>query len=228
MVPTTTTTTTNSHYNITPTTTHSSRWIPKVEETEDKRKRSGWTEVLSRHNKRPVYSNKVENDPFAGMKSCVNYELEIERLKQIVPKVMIQKPTTLYTQAHYSRSSSPDTAHSSDSDNSNFLHESGSITEQEKTRFLTFVRNWTGDCKAGHFDDQCMMENSSSLWAEPFPWNYHPTATSAASVTSTHTAAHYHLWLSQPVQNQSSYNHWQSQQPNINRHGPIGMGRKKH
>ncbi|GAA5809004.1 hypothetical protein MFLAVUS_002405 [Mucor flavus] len=217
--------TTNSHYNITPTTTHSSRWIPKVEETEDKRKRSGWTEVLSRHNKRPVYTNKVENDPFAGMKSCVNYELEIERLKQIVPKVMIPKPT-LYTQPHYSRSSSPDTAHSSDSDNSSFLHESG-ITEQEKARFLTFVRNWTGDWKAGHFDDQCIMENSSSLWAEPFPWNYHPTA-SAAAATSTNTAAHYHLWHSQPVQNQSLYNHWQNQQPNTNRHGPIGMGRKKH
>ncbi|KAG2235616.1 hypothetical protein INT48_002390 [Thamnidium elegans] len=214
MVPTTT----NNNYNITPTT-YSSRWIPKVEETEDKRKRSGWTEVVSKHNKRPVYNNnKVDNDPFAGMKSCVNYELEIERLKQIVPKVMIQKLSP-YTQTHYSRSSSPDTAHSSDSDNSS-LPESA-ITEQEKARFLTFVRNWTGDWKAGH--NQFM--DSSSLWAEPSPWNYHPTASN-----NHNTAAHYHLWHSQPVQNQSSYNHWQNQQPTINRHGqhPIGMGRKKH
>ncbi|GAA5801229.1 hypothetical protein HPULCUR_006673 [Helicostylum pulchrum] len=192
-----------------------SRWIPKVEETEEKRKRSGWTEVLSRHNKRNVYNNgKVENDPFAGMKSCVNYELEIERLKQLVPKVTVQKYN-----AQYSRSSSPDTAHSSDSDTSS-LHESSVITEQEKARFLTFVRNWTGDWRKAASDDELMDSSGSSLWAEPLPWNYHP---------SNNTAAHYHLWYSQPVQNQSSYNHWQHhQQPNINRHGPIGMGRKKH
>lgn len=220
----TTATTTTDKYYITPTT-YNSRWIPKVEDTEEKRRRSGWTEVISRHNKRHVYNSKLEHDPFAGMKSCVDYQQEIERIKQIVPKVVTQKPT--HYPPHYSRSTSPDTTHSSDSESS--LPESV-ITEQEKARFLAFVRSWTGDWKGNHFDDQFM--DNSSLWAEPSPWNYHPTAFNNNTTTApaAATTSHYHLWHSQPVQNQSSYNHWQNQQPIINRHGqhPIGMGRKKH
>jgi hypothetical protein len=211
--------TNNSTHNITTTTpaTTSSRWIPKTtveESTEDKKKQqqrsfsssssSAWTEVVSKHHKRHP------NDPFAGMKSSVDYEQEIERLKQLVPKVPSSSldnnkkynnssssssdsssrsttPPNLnhsyrssisnkQQQAHeISRSNSPDTTHSSDSDIS--LPEPPSqqtVTEQEKARFLAFVRSWTGDYKGTyhnqHYD--IVDNNSNSLWAQQTPWDY--------------------------------------------------------
>ncbi|KAI8364029.1 hypothetical protein EDC96DRAFT_511628 [Choanephora cucurbitarum] len=115
-----------------------------------------WTEVVSK---------KKQHDPFAGMKSSVDYELEIERLKQLVPKVHsntvidYKKKFSLEKKAsHYhsykphsndftlSRSNSPDTTHSTDSDSSSLAE---IVTEEEKMRFLAFVRNWTGDWRKG-------------------------------------------------------------------------------
>ncbi|KAI8997496.1 hypothetical protein BDB01DRAFT_699609, partial [Pilobolus umbonatus] len=104
-----------------------------------------------------------EENPFAGMKSCVDYEQEIERLKQIVPKVDTKRHII-------SRSTSPDTAHSSDMES---VSDHSYITEEEKARFLAFVRNWTGDWKGGwgnhgSVDD---LDNNDSLWADQSPWN---------------------------------------------------------
>lgn len=117
--------------------------------------KEGWTEVISRK-QRPH-----KKDPFAGMKSCVNYELEIERLKQLV------KCNRSY------------------------------VTEQEKFRFLAFVCSWTGK---GDFDQEFL--DNSSLWAIASPWHYcHSVQNKPLSHSPTTT---------------------------INRHGPIGMGRRKH
>ena len=152
------------------TSNNSSRYIPK-EDHEDRKKRStGWTEVTSKQSKR----NPNVNDPFAGMKSCVDYEQEIERLKQIVPKV----PRQTTKQSHHphqeiSRSNSPDTTHSSDSEAS-LPEPQPVISKEEKARFLSFVRSWAGDCKGGygHNDDELM--NNNSLWAEQSPWTARP------------------------------------------------------
>lgn len=153
-------------YNSTTFGTNNNRWIPK-EELQEKRT-NGWIEVVSKHSKR--HSTNV-NDPFAGMKSCVDYEQEIERLKQLVPKVTpITKSNKLQG---ISRSTSPDTTHSSDSDIS--LPEPQSvISKEERARFLAFVRSWTGDLKGGygHHEDELM--NNNSLWADQSPWTTPP------------------------------------------------------
>ncbi|KAL7316316.1 hypothetical protein PS15m_005424 [Mucor circinelloides] len=239
-----------------------------------------WTEVVS---KKKLYQQQQQqlqqqqqqqhgvDDPFAGMKSCVDYEQEIERLKQLVPKVpadsqhkkrpSLEKkfntntntntttsntststsnhtnnnhnflnnefintsnttstiasptPTTTSTSnatdnptstaSTISRSNSPDTTHSSDSDVSSVLSDHQIVTEEEKLRFLAFVRSWTGDWRKGAMMDD--LTSSNSLWADQSPWSRRHN-----------------------VQSQQYYSY---QQPTmLNKHGqqPIGMGRKTH
>ncbi|KAI9247447.1 hypothetical protein BDA99DRAFT_525936 [Phascolomyces articulosus] len=61
------------------------------------------------------------------------------------------------------------------------------ITEEEKTRFLQFMRHWTGGWKGwehtnnihqsnddGHFSGMESVRNGGSLWAEQLPWTKHP------------------------------------------------------
>jgi hypothetical protein len=186
------------------------RWIP-ADEFDDKKKRSSWTEVIS---------TKKKHDPFAGMKSCVDYEQEIERIKQLVPKVDHRKrspktstasssssstisdtsstdstatitPTlhnininntstninntpTTSVPSLYSRSSSPCSDNHDSSDDAESVPEQTSvITEEEKARFLAFVRSWTGDWKGG-WNSSPVELNSGSLWTEQSPWDTAP------------------------------------------------------
>ncbi|KAI9282594.1 hypothetical protein BY458DRAFT_496718 [Sporodiniella umbellata] len=88
-----------------------------------------------------------KSDPFAGMNTSVSYEKEIEKLKQQI----VKKPLI-------SRSSTPD----SDAESV-----SSSVSEAEKARFLTFVRNWTGHWKGWEGTEM----NSGSLWSDQSPWN---------------------------------------------------------
>jgi hypothetical protein len=203
------------------------------------------------------------------MKSCVDYEQEIERLKQLVPKVPShhhthnnnnnnnnkkQSTNSLYTTSttsttnnnhHFntihnttnfnsstttttttitttttaassiSRSNSPDTTHSSDSDNSSLLSDQ-TVTEEEKLRFLAFVRSWAGDWRKGPttLED---LSLPSSLWADQSPWNY------SVKRRPTH---HIHDYSAAP------YSYWQTPtitSTNHNTRGhqlPIGMGRR--
>ncbi|KAG2215138.1 hypothetical protein INT46_006524 [Mucor plumbeus] len=232
---------------------------------------SKWTEVVSKkkqyqQQQQQQQQQQIEgrggaDDPFAGMKSCVDYEQEIERLKQLVPKVSIdsqhkKRPslekkfntnntttiitsntttttsnhtnnnynfynnefintnnttstitsptTTTPTTSTISRSNSPDTTHSSDSDVSSLLSDQ-IVTEEEKLRFLAFVRSWTGDWRKGAMMDD-LTSSSNSLWADQSPWSRRHN-----------------------VQSQQYYSY---QQPTtmLNKHGqqPIGMGRKNH
>ncbi|CEP16616.1 hypothetical protein [Parasitella parasitica] len=220
-----------------------------------------WTEVVSKKKQHQQQQQQQQHhqhhqyvaadDPFAGMKSCVDYEQEIERLKQLVPKVPVgdshhkKKPslekkfntnnatttpsntsnhtnhhflnnefintnnttsiaspaTTTPTTATISRSTSPDTTHSSDSDVSSLLSDQF-VTEEEKLRFLAFVRSWTGDWRKGTMVED--LTSSNSLWADQSPWSRRHN-----------------------VQSQPYYSY---QQPTtmLNKHGqqPIGMGRK--
>ncbi|KAF1797075.1 hypothetical protein FB192DRAFT_1029978 [Mucor lusitanicus] len=103
-----------------------------------------------------------------------------------------------------SRSNSPDTTHSSDSDVSSVLSDHQIVTEEEKLRFLAFVRSWTGDWRKGAMMDD-LTSSSTSLWADQSPWSRRHN-----------------------VQSQQYYSY---QQPTmLNKHGqqPIGMGRKTH
>ncbi|KAI8084059.1 uncharacterized protein B0P05DRAFT_585825 [Gilbertella persicaria] len=193
-----------------------------------------WTEVVSK---------KKQHDPFAGMKSSVDYELEIERLKQLVPKVhnstiidnhhkkkymekklshfhhhSIQSHsnhhynnhTTTHLTPHtmtthefnnsLSRSTSPDTIHSTDSDNSSLAE---IVTEEEKLRFLAFVRSWTGDWRKG----QPLMNQ----WAaDQSPWYTGPRRVSKLEEFPTHDL------------------YWQTSNVQTNTYSvqPIGFGRK--
>jgi hypothetical protein len=211
---------------------NSSRWSNITTKSEDK-----WTEVVSK--KKQHYSHS-QNDPFAGMKSCVDYEQEIERLKQLVPKVpshthnkkpnvytnnnnnnnnnqhfntIHNNPTTI-TAASISRSNSPDTTHSSDSDSSSLLSDQ-TVTEEEKLRFLAFVRSWTGDWRKGPttLEDLSMP---SSLWADQSPWNYSVKRRPTQHIHDDYSAAPYSYWQT-PI---TSTNHNRGHQL------PIGMGRR--
>lgn len=171
---------------------NSNRWIPTTTSTKEEQRTNGWIEVVSKHSKRhPVNNNS--NDPFAGMKSCVDYEQEIERLKQLVPKVTTNKGNNKHQPQGISRSTSPDTTHSSDSDNS--LPEPQSvISKEERARFLAFVRSWTGDLKGGygHHEDELM--NNNSLWAEQLPWTTRPmsyTTTNNSIYNNNNQLQHY-------------------------------------
>lgn len=164
-------------YNITPVT---SSYNNKEEHDKKRRSAAVWTEVVSKHNKRHSNNNSNVNDPFAGMKSSVDYEQEIERLKQIVPKAprqIKQQHNRHQDVLLLSRSNSPDTTHSSDSDSS--LPEPQSvISKEERARFIAFVRSWTGDWKGGYShnddDDELMNNDNYSLWAEQSPWTTRP------------------------------------------------------
>lgn len=221
---------------------NSSRWSTSTTKSEEDK----WTEVVS---KKKHHYNHNQNDPFAGMKSCVDYEQEIERLKQLVPKVPShthnkkQQPTTNTTSSYtsnnnsnnnhhfntihntttfnstpstaasISRSNSPDTTHSSDSDNSSLLSDQ-TVTEEEKLRFLAFVRSWTGDWRKGPttLED---LSLPSSLWADQSPWNYSVKRRPTHHIHD-YSAAPYSYWQS-PI---TSTNHNRGQQL------PIGMGRR--
>ncbi|KAI8334575.1 hypothetical protein BC941DRAFT_431584 [Chlamydoabsidia padenii] len=185
--------------------------------TNDKR-RNTWVEATRRKPTPRSADGPTTADPFAGMKTCINYQQEIERLKTLVPKVEIKKrpssssslrpnstggtdssdmisssssqassisSSTTSSSSHDSVSSSSTSAcspsssatslkslsvqHSVDStptmticlnDESpllpppppedDHLQQSSSsssssvITDEEKTRFLEFMRSWTG------------------------------------------------------------------------------------
>ncbi|KAI9318792.1 hypothetical protein BX666DRAFT_1542330 [Dichotomocladium elegans] len=137
-------------------------------------------------------------DPFAGMNSAVNYQQEIERLKALVPKV---DPNGKSKQRISSRSkgtatttskrSSPRTSTASMGEAMDHLpstvspmatprsmspNEEDVITEEEKIRFLEFMKNWTGSWKAwdgSHPYDTTALESirdDRSLWARQMPW----------------------------------------------------------
>lgn len=104
-------------------------------------------------------NRKYGLDPFAGMNSSVNYEQEIEKLKQqIVKKKLPPKKTPTL-----SRSTSPD---SSDAESVSSDH----VSEAEKARFLAFVRSWTGDWKGG-WGAGTVEFSTGSLWSDHSPWN---------------------------------------------------------
>ncbi|KAG1043831.1 hypothetical protein G6F43_011563 [Rhizopus delemar] len=129
------------------TTTASSHTTSTVEE------KRYYSDTTLRKNKKAV-----QIDPFAGMNSSVNYEKEIEKLKQqIVKKSVTKKLPTL------SRSNSPD---SSDAESVSSDH----VSEAEKARFLAFVRSWTGNWKGG-WGEGTIEFNSGSLWSDQSPWN---------------------------------------------------------
>ncbi|KAI7867188.1 hypothetical protein BDF14DRAFT_1882053 [Spinellus fusiger] len=203
---------------------------------DEKRKQQPWTDVINKK------SNANKSDPFTGMKQCVDYQQEIERLKTLVPKVdtkkRAQRPFTATTwnetnlrpinksmsskkslvspstrerpmsslglsfnpkdiesepcrvrsvtaphspvsSKHSTPTISPTPSHSDISDDSlKATPEAGlqttndnPITEEEKTRFIEFVRSWTGGWK-GREDES--MKKTSSLWADPSPWDFTP------------------------------------------------------
>lgn len=162
---------------------NNNRWIPTTS-TKEEQRTNGWIEVVSKHSKRHPPNNN-SNDPFAGMKSCVDYEQEIERLKQLVPKVTTNKSNNKHQHQVISRSTSPDTTHSSDSDNS--LPEPQSvISKEERARFLAFVRSWTGDLKGGYGHQEDELMNNNSLWAEQLPWTTRPMSYTTTNNNSTY------------------------------------------
>ncbi|KAI7894547.1 uncharacterized protein EV154DRAFT_402866, partial [Mucor mucedo] len=91
-------------------------------------------------------------DPFAGMKACVNYQQEIERLKQLV-KTPPSPPPPITTA---SEAPTPDDTTTT---------AGPVVTEQEKIRFLAFVCSWTTGGPTSQF-----LETTNSLWAIPSPW----------------------------------------------------------
>lgn len=136
------------------------------------RSNNQWTEVVSKKKQQHFTEGR---DPFAGMNTSINYQQEIERLKQLVPKAITDPKNNKksHHHSHYhntiSRSNSPDTTHSSsDSDTCSLSDQY--VTEQEKLRFLTFVRNWTGE-KSTTNNIQEFYSSSDSLWADQSPWN---------------------------------------------------------
>ncbi|KAI9017908.1 hypothetical protein CLU79DRAFT_307068 [Phycomyces nitens] len=288
--PTTTTTTATT---ATTTTTTTATKESESRQIEDDRK-SGWTDVC---NKKTTPTGgfgpfvNTDHDPFAGMKQCVDYQQEIERLKTLVPKVEAKKrpssrplsagawnestssprptgksmsskgtvssrksPTARpmsslglcsrtiddnsvgpervrsATAPHSPVSSksstptiSPTPSHSNISNGSVKAIEENSvarmvdssvkkaqkteadleaeaeadseatststassvsaplqtepknpITEEEKARFLEFVRSWTGGWKGGWGEDESMKKTAGSLWAEQSPWDFTP------------------------------------------------------
>jgi len=233
---TTTTTSTAITTSTTATVTPASRWTLKSGNDDMERKKSAWTEV-----------RRKQQDPFAGMNSRVDYEQEIERLKQITPKVDSVKRRNPKQQSNkcmekknrntgdheksselmISRSNSPDTAHSSDLDSLSSEH--SGITEEEKIRFLTFVRNWTGDWKGAwgdHHDEGALEFNSHSndysLWADQSPWNtsldhrrHQQQYLTSAHLRYTHPANNDYLMTSNPpsvVHPESADLYWQWKQ----------------
>ncbi|KAL0080506.1 hypothetical protein F4703DRAFT_1931469 [Phycomyces blakesleeanus] len=70
---------------------------PESRQTEGDDRKSGWTDVgVSKKATTPTTSGfgpfvNTDHDPFAGMKQCVDYQQEIERLKTLVPKVEAKK-----------------------------------------------------------------------------------------------------------------------------------------
>lgn len=66
-----------------------------LENTEEDKKRRAWTEVRSKKvSPLPTPDTATTDDPFAGMKSSINYQQEIERLKALVPKMDAGKKKT--------------------------------------------------------------------------------------------------------------------------------------
>jgi hypothetical protein len=57
------------------------------------RRRNTWAESAKRKltARSATAEGPTATDPFAGMKTCINYQQEIERLKTLVPKVEIKK-----------------------------------------------------------------------------------------------------------------------------------------
>lgn len=140
------------------------------------RNNNQWTEVVHNKKKQQHYFNEGL-DPFAGMNTSIDYEQEIERLKQLVPK---NKRKQHHYIPHYhsntiSRSNSPDTTHSTTSSSSSVDSDVSSlsdqyVTDQEKLRFFTFVRNWTSDSKKQQSIEE-FYSSADSLWADRSPWN---------------------------------------------------------
>ncbi|KAI7904221.1 uncharacterized protein BX663DRAFT_504351 [Cokeromyces recurvatus] len=152
------------------------------------------------------------------MKSCVNYELEIERLKQLVPAIDNRKRKSTYSNLPDNTDSDSTTSSSSSSSSCSSSSSNNAVTEEEKLRFLAFVRSWTGDWQQKPTENDLInLNNDYSLWADPLPW----------TISLDHSASHT-MMSSNTYNNYLSY--WQPQQPvHVNRHGqlPIGMGRKR-
>ncbi|KAI7862017.1 hypothetical protein BDF14DRAFT_1861112 [Spinellus fusiger] len=199
---------------------------------EDKKKQLLWTDITTK--KKVPYKHKpvILRDPFAGMKSCVDYEAEIERLKALVPKAesrkrifprpkstgsktetklphnsawhptdyelrpcaeptnsvpnttqlrrhatspsrpkpsvldTLQTPCTLHTPLcpESSEPEAPIEAHS-------ICHSGPVISEEERARFIEFVRTWTGGWRGWESGRGGDIRKSSSLWAEQTPWD---------------------------------------------------------
>ncbi|ORZ21247.1 hypothetical protein BCR42DRAFT_434159 [Absidia repens] len=74
--------------------------------TTTEKHRGGWTDSskrkLSPRSSAP--DGPTAADPFAGMKTCINYQQEIERLKTLVPKVESKKRSSQNQQQHHQRS----------------------------------------------------------------------------------------------------------------------------
>ncbi|KAI9470533.1 MAG: hypothetical protein EXX96DRAFT_584694 [Benjaminiella poitrasii] len=202
--------------------------------------------------KRQQQGSNEKRDPFAGMKSCVNYQQEIERLKQLVPSIDNKRKPPLYHHHHHnttliSRSNSPDDTTDSDSTTSTSTSSTISstntstsaatatavVTEEEQLRFLAFVRNWTGDWQqknnnnSSSINDHFGLLNTTdhSFWVDPSPWTAMGNGLdhpASSTMMSSNNIIPYHNYY---------LTYWQQpQQPiHVNRHGqlPIGMGRKK-
>ncbi|KAI8093482.1 uncharacterized protein BX664DRAFT_329805 [Halteromyces radiatus] len=224
--------------------------------TNDKRR---WTDSKRK-------TSKTSDDPFAGMKTCINYQQEIERLKALVPKVDVkkrssQRPTSITTisprliptssvnisssSSHTSSSSSASSCVSLSSASSatnspppinNTLSNSSSlsdhdtywqssplekdsniidrttsslhkpsldkqsvITDEEKARFLEFMRNWTGGLNG--WNDHVTEKNA--LWRQR---RTTPLSTRSEPSSPRHESLHqpYHPFVSYHLQ-QSHY-----------------------
>ncbi|KAG2220799.1 hypothetical protein INT45_012468 [Circinella minor] len=86
------------------------------------------------------------------------------------------------------------------------------ITEEEKTRFLQFMRNWTGgwkqwernsrynnnvdddddDVADGHYSGMEFVRGGGSLWAEQLPWTKHTTHQRRCSLQEARSNSHHH------------------------------------
>ncbi|KAI8379668.1 uncharacterized protein BYT42DRAFT_478766, partial [Radiomyces spectabilis] len=96
---------------------------------------------------------KIANDPFAGMDAFVDYQKEIERLKALVPKVETKKRPN-----GRPKSTGADT------------NPTSVISEEERIRFLEFVRSWTGGWKRWEGNGVTDLTDAGSLWARQTPW----------------------------------------------------------
>ncbi|KAF7727127.1 hypothetical protein EC973_007988 [Apophysomyces ossiformis] len=226
------TTSTTSSYVISP------RWIPKKDTADtslpmaqDQKKRSVWNDTSAV--KKKVLSPLEDDDPFAGMNSCVDYEAEIERLKALVPKVEAKKrssprprstgdtikpprssveiparaslppsksttlptksapirrlptspprsrPTSALdmadksTRAEITQTSPPTTRPTSPVESNNSNNNNDVVSDEDKIRFLEFVRSWTGGWRGWETNRDSLdhIKEAGSLWTEQSPWN---------------------------------------------------------